>query len=333
MKQDNKFTPSREEYESSLKSIHDKFSRVMDELDSASQYQNGVTQYAVNGKQFMPVGASVKVIPAGWYKFTFNGRTYVPEIQDVRNDELVKLPMPEYDAVLNDVDKFRGSEQDYRKYKFPYKRGILLFGRPGTGKSGLIRLLGDDLIKRENGVLFNLQSPDDIYAFESIFSLFREIEPNRPCYCVIEDVDNFVRYGGGVTAKLLNVLDGNMAYDNILFIATTNYPEALIESIANRPSRFDRRYEISTPSPEARKVYIQSKFKDMSVDEVDKIVSMTDNFTIDMLKEVVVSYKVLRYSLEESVKTVSGLFKFGTKLGDSVILDSTREFIDNELKR
>jgi len=54
---------------------------------------------------------------------------------------------------------------------------------------------------------------------------------------------------------VLNLLDGVKQVDNIIYIATTNYPELLEERILNRPSRFDRRFHIGTPSAEVRKFY------------------------------------------------------------------------------
>jgi len=333
-----------------LKGMHDrmaqKLSDVADtEASTVEKYASGATQWGVRGRQFAPTGNTVSTLPAGWYKFSWNGYMMVPELLDVRNDELIKLPMPEYDAVLDDMKRFWESEDKYRKYNFPYKRGIVLYGRPGTGKSGLIRLLGDDLITQYKGVLFNLGSPDDIYAFESIFSVFRELEPDRKAICVMEDVDNFVRYGGSTQAKLLNILDGNMRYDNIVFLATTNFPEMLLESLSNRPSRFDRRYEVGTPSAEARSVYISTKFKGLPKDELEKLVTATEGFNIDMLKETVLSIYVLGYDFDKVVEDMKGLFVYNGRVGenvdrfkkaggyDSVQHDDAHELFEQELNK
>ena len=78
----------------------------------------------------------------------------------------------------------------------------------------------------------------------------REIEPDRKIILILEDIDNFINVDKALLTKLLQILDGSNKLDNIITIATTNYQEKLEERIANRPSRFDRRYEIGLPSKE-----------------------------------------------------------------------------------
>lgn len=282
-----------------------------------NDYKSGFTQYGVYGGVFMPIGKSTPALPAGWYKMTTMNYVPVPQLMNIRNDELIDLKTPEYTAVLDDVERFWKMEDQYRKYKFPYKRGILMYGRPGTGKSGLLRLIGNELIKQYNGVLFQVSDPNEIGMFEDVFTKFREIEPNRKAVCVMEDIDGIVSYGGSSTARLLNMLDGNMEYDNILFLATTNNPNVLLESLRNRPSRFDRRYEIGLPSKESRELYIRSKFKEMTDDEVKQIIEVSEGFTIDMLKELTLSNKVLGYDLVKTAEMLRELFIYRGDIGST----------------
>ena len=128
----------------------------------------------------------------------------------------------------------------------------------------------------------------------------------------MEDVDGIMNYD---SALLLNILDGNMEFDNIAFLATTNFPDRLLESLANRPSRFDRRYEIGLPDADVRREYISRKFPQVAEIDVDAIVKETDGFTIDALKELVLSIYVLGYSFEESVDEVRKLFKYNGNIG------------------
>lgn len=292
---------------------------IKDISNNPTEYKKGIIQYSVRGNRFLPISETIKKLPAGWYNYVYDPycQCILPQLVNVKSEELIKLPIPEYDMVLTDIKKFWDSESDYRKYKFAYKRGIILYGQQGTGKSGLVKLLADNLIKNE-GVIFNIGSPDDIFAFENVFNQFREIEPTRNAIAVLEDVDNFIRYGGSCISKLLNILDGNMKFDNIVFIATTNFPEILLSSLVNRPSRFDRRYEISNPDAKAREIYIKAKFKELPESEVKKIVDATDGYTIDMLKELVVTVYVLKYNFDEAVAEIKKLFTFKKGNFDSI---------------
>ena len=50
-------------------------------------------------------------------------------------------------SVLNDVDRFRISERGYKEHGYPFRRGYLLYGETGTGKSSLV-----DIIYQRHGM-------------------------------------------------------------------------------------------------------------------------------------------------------------------------------------
>ena len=79
--------------------------------------------------------------------------------------------------------------------------------------------------------------------------------------------------------------------ENIVYLATTNYPEQLEDRIINRPSRFDRRYEIGLPSYEVRLEYIKKKVLDDNID-VEKWAKDTDDLSIAHIKELILSVLV-----------------------------------------
>ena len=65
---------------------------------------------------------------------------------------------------------------------------------------------------------------------------FAKIENNRKCIVILEDLDSLISNFG--ESHYLEMLDSAKTIDNILFIATTNYPEKLDPRIYNRPGRF-----------------------------------------------------------------------------------------------
>lgn len=97
---------------------------------------------------------------------------------------------------------------------------------------------------------------------------FRVIEPNRPILCIIEDIDGLVEDSYYETA-LLNILDGIGQMENTIYLGTTNFPEKLKERILNRPSRFDRRYEIKQPNDELREYYFRKKLTEDDLKSID----------------------------------------------------------------
>jgi DNA topoisomerase IB len=65
--------------------------------------------------------------------------------------------------------------------------------------------------------------------------------------------------------------------EDVVYIATTNYPEKLQDRITNRPSRFDRRYKVELPNEEIRDAYIRHKLTDEDIEKIDNALSGKEN--------------------------------------------------------
>ena len=109
-----------------------------------------------------------------------------------------------------------------------------MYGAPGGGKSHIIQLIVKHLIENEKGVVFKIEAPVDVEAFHSFMqSTFKPIEPNRKIVVIIEDIDGLFHAGKTTETILLNILDGMGQMDNVVYLATTNYPEELADRIIN----------------------------------------------------------------------------------------------------
>ncbi len=280
------------------------------------EFKVGFEQWLVDGDRFIPITRTVPELPAGDYNIRYD-RSYDKHVLVMRqplSEKLLRLPMKEFGEVLADAKTFWASRKAYDKYGYVYKRGILLYGPPGCGKTSLIALLAQELIWQHDGIVLNLSTSDDILAYDDIMKGIREIEPDRKVIAIIEDIDNFVneqRVGYELTSKLLNLLDGKMQYDNVVIIATTNYPEDLEERISNRPSRFDVRREIGPPKMRAREFYLRSKLKPRDLRELnmEEWLKATKGFTIDHLKELVMLVFVHKRGFEEALAEVKSMIK------------------------
>ncbi len=205
-----------------------------------------------------------------------------------------------------DVDKFRGWEEIYLDPKLKEKikihttdfmnnldllrsaglktyRGVLLHGRPGTGKTMISKSIAKSAKNTNISFISILCTQVNDYSYMSkIFELARWISPT---ILLLDDVDKFP---GGANV-LINELDGTKSNENILVVATANDLRCLGESLANRPNRFDLITEIAPPVKEIRREFFE---KYCSSEKLEKIVAITENLTMSHCKEIIERTKI-----------------------------------------
>lgn len=273
-----------------------------EEKGGDTKIKKGYCQWSVSqDNTYWPTFRTVKLVPAGVFEIKHSQQGYFLQKQNfVLSDTVLELPTAISQEILKDIETFWDMKERFEKYKMVYKRGILLHGGPGNGKSYLIQNIMTKIVKK-NGIVFTCNDETDIGNFVSFIPGFREIEPNRPIVVVLEDIDNVVENGRSMLSNLLNVLDGVKQIDNVVYLATTNYPERLQERISNRPSRFDRVYEIAVPDDKVREFYLKHKLHKEDLDKINmkEWVEKTDGLSLSHLKEIIVSVMILKKSLDE----------------------------------
>ena len=139
------------------------------------------SQWLVNGNTFSFVGHTVKELPAGYYKIIYDQRDGTNKFMlvDPEGDDLLILPHEVMSKIIKDVESFWQKEEKYAKYKFLYKRGILLYGEPGCGKSSIISLLAQKIISNHNGVVISIDNLDAIYGLFKVIGKLSYIEEGR----------------------------------------------------------------------------------------------------------------------------------------------------------
>lgn len=252
---------------------------------------------ASSDNDYVPCEHAVKELPPGQYLINISERKGLYFSRKTVNlDSLLVLPDSNSDKVLKSIANFWTRESKFREHGFLWKRGIMLYGPPGSGKTSTVQQISK-LIVDSGGISVYSTVP---HIDAEGLRLMRNIEPRRPIVVMIEDIDAVINRHG--EAALLAMLDGELQIDNVVFIATTNYPELLDKRFVNRPSRFDEIIKIGMPSAVARQVYIEKKNPNLSAREVAEWVDSTTGFSIAHLRELIVAVECLGNAFVDAVE-------------------------------
>ncbi len=214
--------------------------------------------------------------------------------QNVSTDNLLELPDDATTSIVAEFEAFWKLEDEFRARGFMHKRGFLLWGPPGSGKTSCVQLLVKRLVEEVSGVVLFLDHPG---CAAQCLSMARKIEPKRPMIAIMEDIDALVgKYG---ESEYLALLDGEAQVDNIVFLASTNYPERLDRRLVDRPSRFDTIRYVGMPTAAARRSYFKAKEPSISEVELDAWVQATDGLSIAHLKELIIAVRCFKQPLAD----------------------------------
>lgn len=290
------------------------------EIKSTAVSENIRTYNVINdGESFVPILLNRAVddrLPSGYYNVNYSqqlGVYFTRRI--VESDGIIELPNPIFGKIQKDMSNFWTKKHLYDKYNMIHKRGILLYGPPGNGKSALLSLLASDLIKNHDGIILNFPGIDLI---KEALDALRKIEPDRKMYVFVEDIDGHVNINRKrETTEFLNVLDGVNQKGGVVWLATTNYPQELPPSLVNRPSRFDRKYEITIPTPEERIFFMRYKMDESDHHIIDDAkeywIDKTEGMSLADIKELIISHFIMEVPVDEVVKILKTQNPFGPK--------------------
>jgi AAA+ superfamily predicted ATPase len=175
----------------------------------------------------------------------------IPYTKDAKWDDLF-LPESIKTEIKELVENFLSSKEFYLKNKIPWKRGVLLYGKPGNGKTSIIRTIISEYNFKPVTIVPGANA-------ESLREAFSYAEEQSPSLMYIEDLDSLIETGFD-TSTFLNLLDGISSKNGLLVIATANNVKKLKTNITRRPKRFDRKFDIPLPSLEMAHIYLKKWF-------------------------------------------------------------------------
>ncbi len=167
------------------------------------------------------------------------------------------------------------------------KRGLLLYGPPGVGKTHTVRYLTSQLTETTIVQL----SGNTLHLVGAACSVARTLQP---AMIVIEDVDLIAEDRGmhpgehPLLFQLLNEMDGLAEDADVVFLLTTNRADVLEPALAQRPGRVDQAVALELPDREARGRLFALYRGALDVDDsrLDAVLARCDGVTASFLKEL-----------------------------------------------
>ncbi|KAJ2931671.1 hypothetical protein H1R20_g5400, partial [Candolleomyces eurysporus] len=218
-------------------------------------------------------------------------------------------------ALQKDIYGFFDSEKVYKDLGIPWKRGLIMWGPPGNGKTISVKAIIKTCADRGFVPLYVKSFRHWMGDEGGIAEVFQKARQLSPCVIILEDLDSLIHDGN--RSFFLNQVDGLEGNDGLLMIGTTNHFDRLDPGLSTRPSRFDRKYKFDDPDKEERTLYAQywqKKLKDNSDVEfsdslVKEIADLTDRFSFAYLKEAFVSTLVELAGIEGEKPSFGSLIK------------------------
>src|SRR3954452_15637272 len=182
---------------------------------------------------------------------------------------------------LTEVVDFLKNPEKYQRLGGRIPRGVLLAGRPGTGKTLLARAVAGEA----HVPFFSISASEFVEAIVGIGAsrvrdLFKQAKEAAPAIVFIDELDAIGRsrsagvgpFSGGndereqTLNQILTEMDGFEQGDTVIVLGATNRPEVLDNALL-RPGRFDRRVTVPAPDAEGRRKILVVHTRSLPLDD------------------------------------------------------------------
>jgi len=235
---------------------------------------------------------------------------------DVILPKNVKTSLQRY--VLDHIAKVNELEER----GLPTKKGILLVGPPGNGKTMIGKVLAASADCTFIWVPYHDPRVDD-FTYKDIFQMARDLAPS---IVFMEDIAS----QGGLDRRqvvsrdlgeLLNMLDGIEENSKVVTIATENYPDLLDAALRNRPGRFDVIIKLNNPEEEQREALLERFLPELGKERIQVLAKQTNGFSNAHLRELTTRILIAGSEVGTDTEFVTDIiqtFNIGKPEGDMI---------------
>ena len=214
--------------------------------------------------------------------------------------------------------------RQYRSEHRPIeRRGMLLYGRPGTGKTWAIGWVQAQVADQATVIVTTPAMFSHPFA---LADLFKMAVAAAPTLVVMEDLDLTITarsgYGGGDSlGELLSYLDGPSRALGVFVAATTNHIGALDDALTRRPGRFDRRIEVGDATEDARRHVVTEMIERIGADaeQIETVVARTNGWSLAELQEAGTLAVLTALDLDEPIDVVAALADVHRRASDGEV--------------
>lgn len=227
-----------------------------------------------------------------------------------------------------EIVEFLKKPEKFTKMGAKIPKGVLLYGKPGTGKT----LIAKAIAGEADVPFISMSGSEFIEMFAGLGAsrvrkLFERARKLAPCIVFIDEIDAIgsrrTSNSGAETEnnqtlnQLLVEMDGFSTEETIIVLAATNRPEMLDKALL-RPGRFDRQITIPTPDLKGRLEILKIHSKDKKLSEsvnLESIAEDTAGFTgaelANILNEAAIIATTRKHEdientdIEEAIKKVT----------------------------
>lgn len=235
----------------------------------------------------------VDKLPGGIYKIEDIGGMFSTKIiyEPIKNmEKYIDFSGGTVAKVMNKAKLFFSQhiKDKYEELGIAHKTGILLYGKPGTGKTVTAKVIMNKLVKEYEAICLVINNRANPGLWKEALKELNNC--NRPIVFFLDECeDSLSEY----ESAWLTFLDGHESISNFMFIGCTNYIDRISRRM-KRPSRIEHLIEVDCIEEEVANQYVHEKVSKLTKEVKAAMVyfAMEKKATIDAFKNAVKEYYI-----------------------------------------